>query len=147
MIWPTTIWVMMLAFATGPTGMDLNGIRGEQNPDRRSELALDYANTAMDGARDANTSGDVQKLKAAIAEVGEAVELAYQSLAESGKDARHNKNFKRAELKTRELMRRIDGVIQLMDVDDRPAAEKVRARMAEIHDDLLQGIFSKKKPQ
>jgi signal transduction histidine kinase len=137
------IWLMILTLAT-----DLNGIRNEPNLERRSELALEYAHAAMDNARDAMLAGDVATTKAAVAEVGEAVELAYQSLADSGKDARHNtKYFKRAELKTRELMRRLEGLSQLMDVDDRPIAEKVRNRIAEIHDDLLQGIFSKKKTQ
>jgi hypothetical protein len=136
-------WLMMLALA-----MDLNGVRGEQNLERRSELALDYAAAAMDNARDANAAGEVEKVKAALAEVGDAVELAYQSLTDSGKDAHRNtKYFKRAELKTRELMRRLEGLAQLMDVDDRPAAEKIRDRVVEVHDDLLQGIFGKKKPQ
>jgi hypothetical protein len=136
-------WLMILALA-----MDLNGIRGEQNLERRSELALDYAAAAMDNARDANAAGEGEKVKTALAEVGQAVELAYRSLSDSGKDAHRNtKYFKRAELKTRELMRRLEGLAQLMDVEDRPAVEKIRDRVAEVHDDLLQGIFGKKKPQ
>lgn len=140
------ILLMILALAANSVP-DLASIRNEPNPDRRSELALEYSGVAMDNARDANAAGDVAKTKAALVEVEEAVELAYQSLADSGKDPRHNtKHFKHAELKTRELLR-LDGLSQLMDVVDRPAADKVRSRVAEIHDDLLQGIFSKKKPQ
>lgn len=137
-------WLMILAFLANPV-TDLSAIRNEPNPDRRSELALEYASSAMDNARDANTAGDVAKMKAALAEVGDAVELAYQSLIDSGKSARHDtKHYKRAELKTRELLRRLDGLSQLMDVVDRPAADKVRSEVAKVHDDLLQGIFGKK---
>lgn len=141
------IWVMMLAFAA-LAGQDLSSIRNEPNSGRRSELALEYASGAMDNARDANAAGEIAKMKAALNEVGGAVELAYESLTESGKDPRHDtKHYKHAELKTRELLRRLDGLSQSMDVEDRPAADKVRAEVAKIHDELLQGIFSKKKEQ
>lgn len=135
------IWVLMLVMAA-VTG-DLNSIRNEPNPSKRSEMALEYANSAMDNARDANAAGDVAKTKAALDQVRQAVELAYETV--SDQQHRSTRDFKRAELKTRELLRRIDGLSQLMDVVDRPAADKVRARVAEIHDDLLQGIFAKKK--
>lgn len=136
-------WVMLLALA-----MDLNTIRNEPNPSRRSELALQYADSAMDSARDANAAGDVEKTKAALEQVGEAVDLAYQSLIDSGKDGRHDtKHYKQAELKTRGLLRRLEGLSQLMDVVDRPEADKVHSEVSKVHDELLQGIFSKKKSQ
>ncbi|HML15845.1 MAG TPA: hypothetical protein VK419_02420 [Bryobacteraceae bacterium] len=137
------IWLMILTLA-----MDLNAIRNEPNPGRRSELALQYADSAMDNARDANAAGDVEKTKAALEQVGEAVDLAYQSLIGSGKDARRDtKHLKQAELKTRGLLRRLDGLSQLMDVTDRPAADKIHSEVSKVHDELLQGIFSKKKSQ
>lgn len=132
------IWILTLALA-----MDLSSIRNEQNAGKRSELALEYASTAMDSARDANSAGDIKKMKASLAEVGEAVELSYQSLA--GEEHRSTRDYKRAELKTRELLRRIDGLSQLMDVVDRPAADKLHAEVSQIHDELLQGIFARKK--
>ena len=55
------------------------------------------------------------------------------------------KFFKRAELSTRQLLRRIEGLAQSMSYEDRVAAEKLRDRVAAIHDDLLQGIMAKKK--
>jgi hypothetical protein len=74
------------------------------------------------------------------------VDLAYQALEETGKDARRNpKPFKRAELKTRELLRRLDGIRELVGYEDRALVDKIRDRVAEVHDNLLKGIMSKKK--
>jgi hypothetical protein len=122
---------------------DLAAIRLEPNLERRSERALENASAAMDSARDA--SGDDAKLKAALEELRDSVDLAYRSLVDSGKSARRNpKFFKRAELKTRELMRRLDGLAQAVDAADRPAVESVRSRVSKVHDDLIQDIMKKK---
>jgi hypothetical protein len=122
---------------------DLAAIKLEPNLERRSDLALGNASSAMDTARDA--AADDAKLKAALTEVRESVDLAYQSLVESGKSARRNpKFFKRAELKTRELMRRLEGLAQAVDADDRVFVESVRERVSKVHDDLIQDIMQKK---
>jgi hypothetical protein len=122
---------------------DLATIKLEPNLERRSELALGNASAAMDTARDAST--DEAKLKAALTELRESVDLAYQSLLDSGKSARRNpKFFKKAELKTRELMRRLEGLAQAVDADDRVFVESVRDRVSKVHDDLIQDIMQKK---
>jgi hypothetical protein len=122
---------------------DLAAIKLEPNLERRSELALGNASAAMDTARDAST--DDAKLKAALSELRESVDLAYQSLLDSGKSARRNpKFFKKAELKTRELMRRLEGLAQAVDADDRVFVESVRDRVSKVHDDLIQDIMQKK---
>ena len=124
---------------------DLAAIKLEPNLERRSERALDNASSAMDLARDASSAGDTEKLKAAVAEVRDSVDLAYQSLVDSGKSARRNpKFFKKAELKTRELMRRLQGLAQAVDADDRVFVESVHDRVSKVHDDLIQDIMQKK---
>lgn len=124
---------------------DLASIKSEPNLERRSERAVDNASAAMDLARDASSASDSLKIKAALEEVRDSVELAYQSLIESGKSARRNpKFFKRAELKTRELMRRLEGLAQAVDSDDRIFVESVRERVSKVHDDLIQDIMQKK---
>jgi hypothetical protein len=71
--------------------------------------------------------------------------LAYESLRDSGKDPRRSpKFFKRAEMTTRQLLRRIDGVIESMSVSDRAILLIVRDRVSDIHDELLNGIMKKK---
>ena len=67
---------------------DLAAIKLEPNLERRSERALDNASAAMDLARDASSAGDTEKLKAAVTELRDSVDLAYQSLVDSGKSAR-----------------------------------------------------------
>src|SRR5271163_2231910 len=122
---------------------DLASIKLEPNLERRSELALMNASSAMDAARDA--AADEAKLKAALQELRDSVDLAYQSLEDSGKSARRNpKFFKRAELKTRELMRRLTGLEQAVDAEQRPVVESVRDRVSKVHDDLIQDIMRKK---
>jgi hypothetical protein len=132
------LMILCLAF-------DLASIKLEPNLEKRSELALENAASAMDSARDASPAGDMQKVKAALTELADSVELSYQSLVESGKNARRNpKYFKRAELKTRELMRRLEGLAQAIDPVERPFVEDIRGRVSKVHDDLLQEIMQKK---
>jgi hypothetical protein len=124
---------------------DLAAIKLEPNLERRSDLAMDNASAAMDVARDASTAGDEAKMKAGLEELRDSVDLAYQSLLDSGKSARRNpKFFKRAELKTRELMRRLTGLEQAVGADDRTFVEGVRERVSKVHDDLIQDIMRKK---
>ena len=131
--------IMFLAF-------DLAAVKSEPNLERRSERALDNANVALDSAREAYNSADLAKTQAALEEAGESVDLSYQSLEETGKDARRSpKAFKRAELRTRELLRRLEGMRESFSVADRAVVEKVRDRVAEVHDDLLKGIMGKKR--
>jgi hypothetical protein len=133
------ILVLTLAF-------DLTAIQSEPNLEKRSERALDYANTALDAARDDYNSGNYDKSQSELQEVCDSVDLAYQSLSDTGKDPRKDpKFFKRAELRTRELLRRLEGVGQGMSQVDRGTLEKVRQRVSEVHDNLLNGIMSKKK--
>jgi hypothetical protein len=126
--------------------LDFASIQQEPNLERRSQLAMDYANAALDAARTAYQANDFDKTQASLGEVGEAVDLAYDSLQKTGKEARRDpKFFKRTELATRQILRRIEGMAESMSFQDRPFAEKVRDRVAAIHDNLLQGIMSKKK--
>src|SRR5579863_10281846 len=98
-------WLLMLVLV-----LDLNSVKAELNLARRSELALANANKAIDTAREAYEANDATKMQAALEEIADSVNLSYQSLIDTGKDARRNpKFFKRAELKTGELIRRLNG--------------------------------------
>ncbi|HEY1758809.1 MAG TPA: hypothetical protein VGG72_25780 [Bryobacteraceae bacterium] len=133
------ILVLALAF-------DLTTIQTEPNLEKRSERALDNANLALDAARDDYNSGNFDKSQNELQEVCDSVDLAYQSLSDTGKDPRKDPRFfKRAELRTRELLRRLEGVGQGMSQIDRGTLDKVRARISEVHDNLLNGIMTKKK--
>jgi hypothetical protein len=136
----------MLALLIVCLAFDLAAIKLEPNLERRSDLALQNATAAMDAARDASAAGDIGRVKSSLEEIRESVDLAYQSLVDSGKSARRNpKFFKRAELKTRELMRRLEGLGRAVDSDDRVSVENVRDRVSKIHDNLIEDIMEKKK--
>jgi flagellar biosynthesis/type III secretory pathway protein FliH len=120
-------------------------VKAEANLERRSDLALEYANSALDAAREAYKSGDIDKTKSALDEVEQSIDLSYDSLADSGKDPHKSGAFKRAELKARELVRRLDGLVQSASFTDQDMFERVKGRISSIHDDLLNGILSKKK--
>jgi hypothetical protein len=122
---------------------DLAAIKLEPNLERRSERALENASSAMDLARDASSAA-IRKTGGSDG-VRDSVDLAYQSLVDSGKSARRNpKFFKKAELKTRELMRRLHGLSQAVDADDRAFVDTVHDRVSKVHDDLIQDIMQKK---
>jgi hypothetical protein len=137
--------ILMLA-AAQLYAADLGAIKNEPNLERRSDLALQNANSALDIAREAYTAGNLDKTEAAVDEVGASVDLAFDSLGHTGKDPRRSpKFFKRAEMSTRQLLRRLDGMMESMSVVDRSVVEKVRDHVADIHENLLKGIMSNKK--
>jgi hypothetical protein len=124
---------------------DLTSIRNEPNLEHRSDMALDFAHQCVDAARDSYGAGDTAKMQSALSDAGDAVDISYQALSSTGKNPRSNKYFKRAELRTRELIRRLDGLSQTVSVDDRELVKNLRDHVAEVHDNLLQGIMGKKK--
>src|SRR6185437_14897029 len=145
MRWPSIAAFSLLCLAANLWAADLASLEQEPNLERRSQLAMDYANSALDSARSAYQANDLEKTLAQLSDVGAAVDLAYHSLQQTGKEARRDpKFFKHTELSTRELLRRIEGLAQSMSLQARSLAEKVHDRVAAIHDDLLQKIMAKK---
>ena len=125
---------------------DLTSVKSEPNLEKRSEMALSNANAALDAARNDFDAGNYDRSVTELEEVGDSVDLAYQSLSDTGKDPRKDpKFFKRAELRTRELLRRLEDLAPRFSGSDQRALEKVRARISDVHDNLLNGIMTKKK--
>ena len=76
----------------------------------------------------------------------ESVDLAYDSLKSTGKDPRRNpKWFKPAEIQTRDLLRKVESLQLDMNFQDRPMMDKLKARLQQVHEDLLQGLMEGKK--
>ncbi len=140
---------VLLAIALGAVpavSADLAKIRAEQNLERRSKLALDYAASQLQAAREAYRNGEGEKVNAHIAEVGESVDLAYESLKQTNKDPRRSpKWFKSAEIATRDLLRKLDTFQQDMSFGDRAGVDQVKAKVQQVHDDLLVGLMEGKK--
>jgi hypothetical protein len=126
--------------------IDLASVQQEPNLERRNQLAMECANSALDTARTSYQANDMDKTRASLDQVGEAVDLAYSSLKQTGKEARRDpKFFKRTELATRQVLRRIEGMAESMNFEDRSLLDKLRERVTAVHEDLLQDIMAKKK--
>ena len=126
--------------------IDLNSVQQEPNLEKRNQLAIECANSALDTARTSYQANDLDKTRVSLDEAGEAVSLAYNSLKQTGKEARRDpKFFKRTELATRQLLRRIEGMAEGMNFEDRALVDKLRERVTAIHENLLQDIMAKKK--
>jgi hypothetical protein len=117
----------------------------EQNLEKRSNLALENAAAALKQARAAYDKGDNDEVAKDAAEVLESVNLASTSLKESGKDPRRSIWFKKAEISTRDLSRRIQDFQDEMSYVDRPMLDKLKTRVQEVHDDLLMGVMEGRK--
>ena len=129
--------------AAAPLRADLKKALAEPDLGKRSKLALDNAFTAYQAARDAYRKGEMAPVQASIDEVEKSVDLAYQSLNDTGKNPRKSPRwFKSAELATRDLARRIASFQDQMRYNDRPMLDKLKVRVQQrVHDDLLLGLM------
>jgi hypothetical protein len=136
----------MLLLLTLMLALDLSGIKSEPRLEKRSQLALQFADSELDSARDLYKKGDLDACRSALGEVEAGVQLSYDSLMATGKDPRRNaKPFKDAEKATRQILRRLDNLSDLMSAFDRSAVEPTERTIADIHDKLIMGIMGKKK--
>jgi len=130
-------------------GIALGGLpeaKGEPNLERRAKLALENADASLTGARDAYAKQDLERTANQLKEVEESLELARESLAETGKDPRRRpKAFKSGEGRTRELIRRMDSLENAMDLDDRTLLAGAKAKLREVHEEWLLGIMTGRK--
>ena len=136
----------MVPLLTLLLALDLAGIKAEPRLEKRSQLALEFADSALDSARDLYKKGELDACRTALGEVEEGVQLSYDSLMATGKDPRRNSGpFKNAEKSTRQILRRLDNLSDLMSAFDRGAVEPVQHTVSDIHDKLITGIMGKKK--
>jgi hypothetical protein len=141
-----TLWAVVGLLVMGLRAADLQPAKTEPNLEKRSRLALANADTAISEARDAYNAQNMKTTLARLKEVRESVELAQAALAATGKKpGRSPGPYKFAETKSRELLRRLEGLKQEMDAADREAIEPVQNRVQEIHDAWLDGILTHAK--
>jgi hypothetical protein len=128
------------------TAADLQPARNEPNLEKRARLALTIADQAISEAREAYNKSEIKVAEARLSEVRESVELAQTALAATGKKpGRSPGPYKYAETRSRELLKRIEGLKQEMDSSDRSIIEPVQNRVQEIHDAWLDGILTHAK--
>jgi hypothetical protein len=141
------IALAVLLFSGGWLHADLKRAMAEPNLEKRSGLALENAAAALKSARAAYDKGDNDQVAKDAAEVLQSVELAAASLRQSGKDPRRSNWFKKAEISTRDLGRRIQDFQDQMSYVDRPLLDKVKVRVQEVHEELLLGVMEGRKKQ
>jgi hypothetical protein len=111
----------------------------EHDPARRSEKALLLADSAFDNARDFYNKGEVHKGDAQLENMTSALKFCVESLQQ----AKKAKYYKKAELKVALLQRRMESLLDDIDVQQRGWAEQTGRTLEQIHDKLLAGVMKK----
>ncbi len=135
----------LCAFAT-EREITLEDVRKEPNLEKRSEKALDYAAWSLERARKlASEGGAMKELEEALKGVTGGVELALKSLRDTGKKAsKLSRQYKRAELKSREMLRLLENLVLALSFGSRPPAEEARDRVRGLHEEFLLAVMSGK---
>ena len=142
----TSHLLLAVVLLSGLLRADAEQVKGEPSLEKRSAMALDHAFDALTLARDAYAKGQNAEVDKWVKEIQESVALAETSLHETGKNPRKSpKWFKHAESATRDLLRRLDAFQQGMDNGDRPMLDAVKAKVQQVHDDLLEGVLEGKQ--
>lgn len=138
--------ISLLCFSLCLGAADLDAVKKEPDLEKRSDRALDVAMETLKVARALpSEGGSLADLEKSMDTMIEAVELSLKSLRDTGK--KPNKlvrSYKRGELKTREMQKHLGNLIQALDFDNRPPAEKAQARLNVLHDEFLFGVMSGK---
>lgn len=123
-------------------GADLESVKAEPNLEKRSEKALVFAGEILTAMRAELDRNDVEKIKDQLKEFQGAVDLSVDSLKATGKNARRNpKYFKRAELRLRDLLRRLETFKRDMSFDDRPVLDGVLEHVGKKIDELVEATL------
>lgn len=123
-------------------GADLAAVKAEPNLEKRSEKALAYAGEVLTAMRAELDRNDIAKIAEQLKEFGAAIDLSVDSLKATGKNARKSpKHFKRAELRMRELQRRLETFRRDMSLDDRPVLDGVTEHVAKRIDELVEATL------
>jgi hypothetical protein len=128
---------LLLAFVQPPTSLE--GIKAEPDPGRRAEHALAFAEFNFDSARDAYVKGDIRSGDDLLDQVAKALDETVSSLGKTHK----TRLYKRAEMRVAHLQRRLNGLLDEINIEQRGWAEQISRHLAEIHDRLLQGALGK----
>ncbi|MEJ1929834.1 hypothetical protein WDZ92_06075 [Nostoc sp. NIES-2111] len=111
----------------------------EVDPEKKYMPAFAAAHQAIDASRAAGM--DKQELEKAAGEVEKVLRI----LEETGKPPYKNaKHYKKAELKTREILRRIDTLLRDAGVEERESLQNAHDRVQRVHEKLLEGVMMKK---
>jgi site-specific recombinase len=117
----------------------ISEIKAEHDPVKRSEKALTLADSSFDNARESYNKGDIHKGDAELENMMTALEECLSSL-----DVAHKaKYYKKAEMNVALLQRRMQGLVDDINLQQRGWAEYTQRKLDELHDKLLDGVMRK----
>jgi hypothetical protein len=126
--------------------LTLEAVQALPDPEKRANEATKFAQETVKNVVKTFHDGEVDQGKQMLVDIQTAVELAYESLESTGKDARRKpKHFKRLEIATRKLAGDLTDVAKSLNFDEQPFIEPVIAKVEEINAKLLTAIMTKKK--
>ena len=121
-------------------------IQRENNPIKRAELQVELAEKTFDEAARLYEKGQSDQGLATLQEMLAMVTEAHDGLFSTGRDPRKKpKGFKKAEIKLRELARKLEDLRVSLPTYDREDVRKVIERVSEMHENLLYGIMRVKE--
>lgn len=135
-----------LLLAPPPAPESLDSIGSEPDLVKRSERALAFAGaSALRARRIVRDSGSRAELFDVLDQTVKALQLSLRSLRETGrKPSRLARQYKRGELRSREIVRQLTDLSAALNVQDRPEAEKLRDQASLVHEEFLLGVMSGK---
>lgn len=136
----------LLAASTLVASTPWEQVEAEPDLEKRSGLALEFARGQVDQVVADYLDGRPGDARTKLKQIVTAVELAQASLVETGKTPRKKpKHFKRAEIATRKLVNDLKQAQRKLTFDERPDLDPVIARLEQVNQQLLLGIFERNK--
>lgn len=140
-----TLLLALLSAAPQPAPATLDDIRRIPDARQRFERALSFADAQALAARQlVRDHGRRSDLELLLTNTAEAAQLALDSLRSLGlRPSKLSKQYKRGEVRSREMVRLLTDLALALSVEDRPIAEKARDQLAVTHEEFLLGVMSK----
>lgn len=117
----------------------LDELKAQHDPAKRSEMALNLADTAFDNARDYYAKGEIEQGDAQL----ENMTNALNECVVSAETAHKPRFYKKAEQNVATLQRRIKTLLDDLELQKRGWAEYTDRKLEEIHEKLLAGVMRK----
>ncbi|MDX2150095.1 MAG: hypothetical protein SFV54_05125 [Bryobacteraceae bacterium] len=125
---------------------DLASVKAEPRPEKRSEKAMLNADAALTAARQAWKDGKTEAFRASLDEVRQSVELALQTLKDTGKHpSKMTRYYKNGEQRASDLDRRLKSFSSEAGLEDRPVIDELQKYVQAVHEEFLLGVMSKKR--
>jgi hypothetical protein len=139
------LWAPPLPAAPPPL-VSLDQVKAEPNAEHRARLAVDYAAIAEKNAEAAYAKGDLEATAAELKNVQQSFEAAEDAFTASHKTPGRNPGpYKYAEMRSRELLIRLNDLEHRMDSGEREMIAGVKSKVQEIHDAWFEGIMGRTK--